>query len=183
MSRFKEVIEQIRRERGLPHEVPDFDPSNGNEAARFLLVLEAPGPKALETGLVSLDNPDPSARNLKRQLDAAGVSRADLAIWNIVPWYISEETGKRIRRANRADVEEGAKYLPPILELMPNLRCIVLIGSAARSAHVFLSHTTTARILSCHHPSARAMNANPAAYAENVEVFRFMLATAGSRSQ
>ena len=155
-----------------PEAVPGFDPSNGNEQARFLLLLEAPGPKAIETGLVSLDNPDPSARNLKAQLAAADIRRHDLAIWNVVPWFIGDFEKRKIRPAKRSDVGEGVRYLPPLLAAMPSLQGIVLIGAAARSAHIFLSHTTSARILACHHPPVRAMNANPGAFEENIAIFR-----------
>ncbi len=154
-----------------PEAVPGFDPSNGNEQARFLLLLEAPGPKAIETGLVSLDNPDPSARNLKAQLAAADIRRHDLAIWNVVPWFIGDFEKRKIRPAKCSDVREGVRYLPPLLAAMPNLQGIVLIGAAARSSHIFLSHTTSERILACHHPSARAMNANPGAFEENIAIF------------
>ena len=91
-----------------PEAVPGFDPSNGNEQARFLLLLEAPGPKAIETGLVSLDNPDPSARNLKAQLAAAEIGRHDLAVWNVVPWFIGDFAKRKIRPPKRSDVREGA---------------------------------------------------------------------------
>lgn len=169
---FASLVQMIREERNASAAVPGFDPSNGNEQARFLLLLEAPGPKAIETGLVSLDNPDPSARNLKAQLAAAEIQRRDLAIWNVVPWFIGDFGERVIRPAKRSDVREGIRYLPPLLDAMPNLQGIVLIGAVARSTHIFLSHTTSARILACHHPSARVMNANPGAFEENVAVFR-----------
>ena len=45
-------VEGIRRERGLGSEVPYFDPLDGGANARALFVLEAPGPKAVASGLV-----------------------------------------------------------------------------------------------------------------------------------
>lgn len=169
---FHELVTQIRQDMGLDREVPGFDPKNGNENAWLLLLLEAPGPKAVQSGYISLDNPDPTARNLREQLAAAGIGRADIALWNIVPWYIGNADQTGIRAASGSDVQAGIRYLPPLLASMPNLRCIALVGSASRQAHVFLSRTTTARIVGCHHPSARVLNLHPEAAQENIEIFR-----------
>lgn len=181
---FPELIKQIKEEQGLDHEVPGFDPKNGNEAARYLFLLEAPGPRALQTGYVSVDNPDPTAQNFQAQLREAGVEAKDIAVWNVVPWYLGDEDRKKIRRATAKDVRSGLKYLEALVAFMPRLECIVLVGAAARNAHVFLSQATTARILSCHHPSAQALNANPLAAEENVAVLRYMKrTTVGARGR
>ena len=179
---FAELVDQIRKEQGLGCEVPGFDPENGNEQARYLFLLEAPGPKAVQTGYVSLTNPDPTARNFQRQLREAGIGKEDIAVWNVVPWYLGDEGRRKIRGANSVDIRGGLKYLKSLVAAMPKLQSIVLVGSAARKAHVFLSRVTTARILSCHHPSAQALNANPEAEEENVAVFQFMKGGAGSVS-
>lgn len=174
---FENLVGRIRKECNLTAEVPDFDPMNGNEQAKYLFLLEAPGPKAVQSGYISLDNPDPTARNFREQLKAAGITREEIAIWNIVPWYIGNETGKSIRAANRADVHAGIEYLSPLVSAMQKLQCIFLVGGAARQAHLFLSQITTARIVSCHHPSARGLNTNPKAEQENIAIFRFVRET------
>jgi uracil-DNA glycosylase len=174
---FAEFVEGIRSARGSSAEVPSFDPENGNERARYLLVLEAPGPGAVRSGLISFDNADHTARNLKSQLEVARIPRADIALWNVVPWYVGNEQGTTIREVSRCEVEAGIGYLKQLVNLMPSLTCIVLVGGAARRAHVALSAATSARILSCHHPSARAMNLQRGAYAENIQVFSFMRAS------
>lgn len=174
---FAELVKKIRTEQALQDEVPAFDPANGNENAKFLFLLEAPGPQAVKTGRISFENPDPSARNFRRQLAEAGIGREEIAIWNVVPWYIGNASKTSIRAANRNDIKAGMKYLPLLVASMPNLRCIVLVGGAARQAHMFLSRVTTARIVSCHHPSARALNNNPQAEGENIELFRFIKET------
>ncbi|MFN7696171.1 MAG: uracil-DNA glycosylase [Burkholderiales bacterium] len=167
-------VDRIRAEQQLGIEVPDFDPGNGNEVAKYLFVLEAPGPKAVETGFISFENPDQTARNFRQQLGLAQICRNDIVVWNIVPWYVGNDAMTQIRAVQRDEITLGTQYLLQLLKLLPNLRCIVLVGGAARRAHVPLSAATTARILSCHHPSPRAMNLQPAARTENVEVFRFM---------
>lgn len=176
---FSDLVNQIKKEQALELEVPSFDPVNGNENARYLFLLEAPGPKAVETGYISLNNPDPTASNFRRQLSQAEIEPKDIAVWNVVPWYLGDENLKKIRGATSVDVRAGLKYLSILLKAMPRLRCIVLVGNTARKTHTFLSQITTARILSCHHPSAQVVNANPAADQENIKVFKFMKNTAG----
>lgn len=171
------LVHQIRTERNLKQEVPDFDPQNGNELAKYLFLLEAPGPKAVQTGYISFENPDPTARNLRDQLTAAGIIRAEIALWNIVPWYIGKADVTSIRAATSADISDGIMYLKPLISLMPALKCVVLVGAAARQAHMHLSSVTTARIVCCHHPSARVVNVNINAARENVEIFRFIKST------
>ena len=174
---FSGLVDRIRAERGLTDQVPGFDEENGNERAKYLFLLEAPGPKAVESGKISFKNPDPSARNLRNQLTEAGIPYQEIAIWNIVPWYIGNDEGTSIRAAKGDDVRAGIEYLAPLVAAMPNLSCIILVGGAARQAHMFLSRTTEARIVSCHHTSARVMNPNPKAADENIAIFRFVKAT------
>ena len=165
---------QIRAERKLSVAVPDFDPKNGNDQAKYLLILEAPGPKAVKSGYVTLDNPDLTASNLKAQLEAAAVNRSDIAVWNVVPWYLGNEDQTRIRAAEGEDVALGIAYLLRLIQLLPNLRCIVLVGGAARRAHVSLSAATTVRILGCHHTSSRVMKPSSTVASENIAVFKNM---------
>jgi uracil-DNA glycosylase len=171
------AVEKIRRECGNPKDVPGFDPNNGNEKAKFLFLFEATGAKALKTGYISFDNPDPTARKFKQQLEQAGISRKEIALWNTVPWYIGNNSKSSIRAAKGKDIQSGISFLQQIVEAMPALQCIVLVGSAARRAHIFLSQITEARILSCNHTLAKVMNTNPNAWAENVSVLRFMKQT------
>ena len=155
-------------------DVPNFDPDNGNETAKYLFVLEAPGPKAIQTGYISFDNPDRTAKNFRDQLNQAQINRNEIAVWNIVPWYVGNEAKTRIRAVQSTEIAVGTGYLLQLLKQLPDLRCIVLVGGAARKAHVSLSAATAVRILSCHHPSPQAMNPFPSAGAENIEVFKFM---------
>ena len=171
------IVERIRVEQGLGREVPGFDPTNGNENARYLFVLEAPGPKAVASGVISLDNDDQTARNFRDQLKCAGVDRSDIALWNVVPWYLGTKTQTKIRPATGQDIGKALEYLSDVVSAIPHLRCIMLVGGAARRGHIWLSHRTTARILSCHHPSPKVQNTIQGAKEENVAIFRYMLAT------
>lgn len=175
MQALKKYVNKIRKEQRLSSEVPEFDPKNGNENARFLFVLEAPGAKAIKkTGFVSFDNPDQTAKNFKNQLRKARIDRTEIAIWNIVPWYLGNTDKSKIRPAKAQDIEKCLGYLDILVAQLKKLECIMLVGGAARQAHVHLSHKTNARILSCHHPSPRVMNNSPAKAKENVAVFKAM---------
>lgn len=174
MSSLTKFVDRIRSEQNLISEVPGFDPNNGNEKARFLLVLEAPGRKAVESGFVSLSNKDQTAANLKEQLLEAGVKQSEIALWNVVPWYLGNSDKTKIRPARSRDISQCLDYLTDLVRLLERLEAIVLVGAAARKAHIRLSHATNVRILSCHHPSPRVKNYTPASAAENIAVFKAM---------
>ncbi len=171
---FSNLVKKIREE-NTGKKVPGFEPKNGNERAKYLFLLEAPGPKAVNSDKISLDNQDPTAKNFQKQLDQAGIPREEIAIWNIVPWYLGNESGTAIRATNNKDFEAGMKYLQPLISAMPNLCCIVLVGGVARKSHIYLSKMTAARILTCHHTSARVTNLD--ARQHNIEVFSYMKKT------
>ncbi len=178
-SPFTCIVKSIQADKDS--EAPGFDPENGNESARFLFVLEAPGPKAKERRIVSINNNDQTAKNFRQQLKAAGIEQADIAVWNIVPWYLGNLEGTRIRAANSDDIRKGLPYLGRVIKAMPKLQCIVLVGGKARGAHIWLSSFgTAARILSCHHPSPKVLNSDLAAGPENIKIFRRMLRDANS---
>lgn len=172
MYNLKDFVEKIRHDKNLSDEVPYFDPNNGNENARFLFLLEAPGPKAIKTGFISFDNPDETAKNFKRQLASASISRKDIALWNVVPRYLGNVNKTKISGATSQDVKSSLQYLKELLGLLKNLECIILVGAAARKCHVYLSQHTKLRILSCHHPSPRALNISPEFDEENISVFK-----------
>jgi len=176
MTALNELLEKIRTSAPDGAIIPGFDPLNGNESAKFLLLLEAPGPRAATPtgGYVSFDNQDPTARNLKSQLEEADISRSDIVIWNVVPWYIGEKDQSKIRSAKSSDINSALQHLDNLIKALKKIECVVLVGGAARKAHIHLSFSTNLRILSCHHPSAKVRNSNPASHAENVMVFKAM---------
>lgn len=153
--------------------VPGFEPRNGNASARFLFLLETPGRQA--TTSVSQYNDDPTARNFQSMLKVAGIEDSDIAIWNVVPWYLGDDRAAQPPTAT--DIREGIGWLIKALPCFENLQCIVLVGASARRAHIELSKVTTARILSCHHPSPKVMSTNPNAYDDNIAVLTHMRKT------
>ncbi|UWQ21251.1 uracil-DNA glycosylase [Jannaschia sp. W003] len=150
--------EKLRRE-GLPGDaVPDFDPLDGGTGARLLLLMEKPGPGAARTGFVSQDNPDPTAAAVRRFLGEAGIARADVAIWNTVPFWNGTI---RFTAAERA---RGLAALPATLALLPRLRVTVMVGRQAERARGMLEgrglHLATSA-----HPSGQVRAARPALWA------------------
>lgn len=170
---FTETVEKIRLIKGEKN-VPGFDPNNGNENARYLYLLEAPGPGSVKSGYISFDNNDATARNLSAQLAAAGIDRSEIAIWNAVPWYLGKEDFSKIRSPKPTEIIEAQNYLVEVIDRMPVLKCIVLVGAQARRMHLFLSAKVSVRILTCHHTSSQVANRNSAAAQENIEIFRKM---------
>ena len=55
-------VQGIRDEQKLDKEVPNFDPLDGGVWAECLFVLEAPGKMAVESGFISRNNNDETAK-------------------------------------------------------------------------------------------------------------------------
>ena len=155
---FDVLVKKVQRKHGKAN-VPEFEPRNGNEGAKYLFLLESPGPKSLESEYISQYNNDPSANNLKDQLDKTGFKDKEIAIWNIVPWFLCDANGKS-RKPNPQDILQGKRYLKQLIENMPKLKVIILVGGEARKAFLFLCTITEARIVTCHHTSALGMKPN-----------------------
>ncbi len=119
MSALRDFVRDLRVETGHGARIPHFDPLDGGNQARVLFLMEAPGPKAVASGFVSRDNPDPTARNLKNLLQEAGIERAQSALWNLVPWYIGNEAGSKIRLATKTDARESTAHLQRLWPFFP----------------------------------------------------------------
>ena len=155
-----QYVEMLRARVGSAAAIPDFDPWDGGVNADVLFLLEAPGAKAVQSGFVSRNNPDETAKNFFLLNQEVGIARERTVLWNIVPWYIG--TGIRIRPANRADIAQGIGPLAELLPLLPALRAIVLVGQkpgAARRAIVELRPQV--RIFDTPHPSPLFVNNKP----------------------
>jgi len=158
MKPLADYILSVRQQRGEEYQIPDFDPCDGGIHARALFLLEAPGPRS-RYGFVSRNNPDPTARNLWHLMRDAGIARSDTLIWNICPWYVGEKG--RIRPVNTSDVQEALPYLRELLDLLPHLERMVLVGKKAQSATPYLRAMTSLPIMSTYHMSALVFNRWP----------------------
>lgn len=133
MSDLDAFVDRLRAAHG---DVPNFDPAGGGGAARLLILLETPGPRIGETGVVSIDNPSGTAHNLRRFLAEASIAQRDLLLWNAVPWVIHADGPNRAPRP--AEMRAGLASLPPLLGLLPGLRAVVLAGRIAAMAEPVL---------------------------------------------
>ena len=165
-----DYVEALRANLGEQYHIPNFDPGDGGIQARVLFLLEAPGPRAKESGFVSSNNPDPTAKNLWNLIHNAGIARTDTLIWNIVPWYVGENG--HIKPAPKEDIKQALPYLKDLLSLLPNLQLIVLVGAKARSAEAQIRLLTTLPIQRTHHMSARVFNVWPEKQKQTEEAFR-----------
>jgi uracil-DNA glycosylase len=152
--------ERLRERAKHAAHVPHFDPLDGGVLAQCLFLLEAPGGKAVSSGFVSRNNPDETAKNWFLLNEEAGLRRTLTVIWNVVPWYVGN--GVKIRAVTAADVAASAPHLRELLQLLPALRAIVLVGRKAQRAKPLLkllaSHCT---IFECAHPSPLSLNGRP----------------------
>ena len=140
--------------------IPDFDPSDGGAQARLLYLLEAPGRRATDSGFVSRNNPDETAKNFFALNVEAGIPRRLTLIWNVVPWYIG--SGTKIRAATKDDVGEGRPSLMELLSLLPRLELVVFIGRQAEHAANWLKRERPELMyLNCPHPSPLYVNHAP----------------------
>ena len=153
-------VAELRAERGISANIPDFDPWDGGTEAELLFLLEAPGARAVASGFVSRNNPDETAKNFFELNREAGIPRRRTVMWNVVPWYIG--TGTKIRPAKPVDVGASEFALRRLLALLPRLRAVVLVGRAAENAMATIQDTCPqARVFVSPHPSPLFVNRKP----------------------
>lgn len=160
ISPLTNFVETMRKETGLNRGIPYFDPLDGGINAKCLFLFEAPGPRAVDSGFISRNNPDETAKNFFELNHEAGLPRKLTISWNVVPWYIG--TGTKIRPANERDIDGGKKYLFDFLSLLPNLEIIVLGGRKAQKAETYIKAAyPDITLMKMPHPSPLFINNAP----------------------
>ncbi|MEQ1702151.1 MAG: uracil-DNA glycosylase, partial [Ilumatobacteraceae bacterium] len=149
-------VRGLRQRLGPTAIVPWFDPADGGTNARILWLLEAPGPKSTRerggSGIISCDNNDGAAENTWRTRREAGVDRADVVHWNVIPYYIGTDT--KVRAWRPGDVANAGPMLVELVALLPRLRAVILGGKAAQAAwRDYGPSRPTIREFPCPHPS------------------------------
>lgn len=128
--------------------------------APALAVLRDPGPKAggaKGSGFLSVENDDQTAERQCHFFVEAGLDSADVLPWNAYPWYINTAP-------TAAQLAAGIEPLRRVIELMPQLQVILLLGKDAQhgwrlftNAHPGLIGRCGITALSTYHPSRGAL--------------------------
>lgn len=145
MSELNKIDDKYAREHEIDRIlIPKFEPSNGNEGARLLFVLERPGPKSVGTtqaggsGVISQYNNDPSAKTMRALLELSGLQSDDICLTNIVPHVRSERAKVSNERVTRDEIFMGVSRLIEVIDAMPNLETVILVGTKAQKIESFL---------------------------------------------
>lgn len=136
--------------------VPDFDPADGGVHASILFILQRPGPKAVESGFISRDNRDLTARYMGELLAEARIPRAASLLWNVVPGYAPRE-----QAMPAAEIADGSVWLLRVLALMQSPRVVVFVGQKAQMAKPLLTLPGHVTIIDSPHPSPSNLHTNP----------------------
>jgi hypothetical protein len=94
----------------------------------------------------------------------------DMAIWNIVPWYVGDE--KHVRPVTDTELDAARPALLRLLGLLTELRIVVLLGD--KSARGWLRAQIPFPVLAAPHTSPRSLAGRP----ERRECIRHALTTA-----
>lgn len=144
-------VEQLRDR--SPDEFPDFDPLDGGVDARLLFLLEKPGPMTSASrtgragsGFISRDNDDPTAEAIFNFMGDAGIPRRETVLWNVIPGW------NRTRKVTTREMREGALEALRLVQLLPRLKAVVLVGERAKSALPLLSQGAFS-LFASRHPS------------------------------
>lgn len=141
--------------------VPDFDPLDGGIEARLLFLLEKPGPMTDEarlgksgSGFISRDNDDSTAAAVFKFMRLARIPREETLLWNVIPWWNGEI------RVGKEEWREGIARLEALLDLLPRLQGVVLVGrKAARAEPAIIARGLP--VWKTAHPSPRVRASYP----------------------
>jgi hypothetical protein len=126
-----ELADSIADVRGLPRSyIPYIDPDCGGVHARALVMLDNPSTNAeagTGSGLLSLDNNDRTARNLRQAYQRHNVAWKDVVPWNAVPFPVAGKNGG----STAAERQQGAPWIREFVSRCPNLEIVLLLGRAA----------------------------------------------------
>jgi len=150
------LMDFVRHLRAQGLSVPSVDPKDGGIFARALFPQVTPGPKAVGTQFVSQDNPDWTARNMKRTLGEAGFLRSDVVLWNVVPYCIG--TIDRNKNPTVAQIIEAIPYTQAFIDELKSLRVVVYCGLDAQKAQKYLRFPAGVHQLLTYHLSPKSFN-------------------------
>lgn len=139
---------------------PYIPPMYRGVEAPALVILRDPGPKAggaKGSGFLCVENDDQTAERFWHFLDEARIDHGDMVPWNAYPWYINA-------KPKAVQLAAGVEPLRRIIELMPRLRVVLLLGVDAKvawrllvAANGDLVRARRIDVLETHHPSRQAL--------------------------
>lgn len=139
--------------------MPHVAPLHGGVEARVLSILRDPRPATqygVGSGFLCIENDDPTAERQLELFAGVGITPADITPWNAYPWYINAAP-------KAAQLDAGVEPLARLLELMPNLRAVLLQGKDAQNgwARLVRRHPSRARrvgsVVATFHPGRQAL--------------------------
>lgn len=166
IARLTELVHAFRARDGS--EYPYFDPADGGVEASILFLLEKPGPMTVPkgkglrqgSGFISRDNDDPTAEASFRFYREAGVDRKQSVVWNVIPGW------NGTIKVTPAELRSGVEDLARVLELLPRLNTIVLVGKRAARAEPLIRQLGEYAVFNSAHPSGQVRAGNPHLWAE-----------------
>ena len=170
---------------GERRRVPLVDPESGGVGAPVLVLLQDPSEVAAHgSRLISRHNNDSTAGTTHRICTDVGLPYATTLLWNVVPWWVADPAipaGERLGLA--AAVRRARPHLHTLLDLLPEVRVVVLLGRHAQRAWDAAGPGGRGReVLRAPHPSPQAVNLTDAATGRrNGDVLRDVLAEAAAR--
>lgn len=118
-----ELVDQLFDADGLGW-LPHVAPMQGGTNAKVLSILRDPGPATQlgsGSGMLCLENDDPSAAWQLEQFEKAGISPALILPWNAYPWYVN-------RSLSAAERQLGVAPLVELITIARVLEVILLQG-------------------------------------------------------
>jgi uracil-DNA glycosylase len=133
MARLTAYVARLRR-MGLG-QVPNFDPLDGGDEARILFLFQKPGRmtsdgsgKKAGSGFISRNNDDAAAEATFKLMNEAGLPRKETVSWNIIPWW------NGTHEPTEQELDEASEQLQALLDLLPRLKAVVMVGKKAQTA-------------------------------------------------
>lgn len=154
-----ELVDELgsRDAEGYP---PYVAPMYRGVHAHALAILRDPGPKAggdKGSGFMSVENDDQTAERQCGFFSGAGIDPAEVVPWNAYPWYINAAP-------TREQLARGVEPMRRLMELMPNLRVVILAGKDSqaawelfRSRHGVWLRSRGIESVPTYHPSRQAL--------------------------
>jgi hypothetical protein len=121
--------------------VCDFDPFGGGVHARVMYLAQDPSSTASQTGFISPDNNDASARATTEACAEAGLSDHERVHWNVYPWWLEAPCETAVEWSDRL----ATQLLGELFELLPSIESVVLVGSKAERSWERLCRSLTVR--------------------------------------